>query len=154
MRRAAAMATAASAGTGSALSSLNNNANSSSSTNRPPSSPNDASSSSSTHMHQQLSQTHTILGPQRRRHRATPADNFHPRLITAQILSLQCFHYTIQGFLFQVNFLLYNTSITIDRIFTDQYVQLWHPAGWPDVAAIFFSALFGYVLPYHETSFF
>lgn len=42
--------------------------------------------------------------------------------------------------------MLYNTSITLDRIFTDRYVRLWQPAGWADVAAILLASLAGSVL--------
>lgn len=69
---------------------------------------------------------------------------FHPRLITAQIISLQCLHYFVLAFLVQFNALLYRTNITIDRIFTDQYVRVWHRSGWPDVCAILVASLVGY----------
>lgn len=72
-----------------------------------------------------------------------PAQVFHPKLITAQIITLQCWHYALLAFLIQVNHVLYKTSITIDRIFTDKYVRLWHTKGWPDVLAIIVASLFG-----------
>jgi hypothetical protein len=72
----------------------------------------------------------------------TGAD-FYPKLITSQIIALQCFHYFLLAFLFQVNHVLYNTSITIDRIFTDRYIHLWNSQGWPDVCAIFIGSLVG-----------
>lgn len=81
-----------------------------------------------------------------RSRRSTPQDTFHPKLITAQIVSMQCFHYFLLGFLFQVNYVLYNKSITVDRIFTDKYVRLWHTSGWADVSAIVLANLVGYVL--------
>lgn len=34
----------------------------------------------------------------------------------------------------------------MDRIFSDQYLHLWHSSGWPDVCAIFLSSLLGAVL--------
>jgi hypothetical protein len=71
---------------------------------------------------------------------------FHPNLITAQIVSLQCFQYLAQSILFQLNALIYKSSTaTLDRIFTDKYVHLWKAQGWPDCAAIFLAALVGYV---------
>eukprot|EP00977_Amphora_coffeiformis_P021897 scaffold10050_cov142-Amphora_coffeaeformis.AAC.6 len=71
---------------------------------------------------------------------------FHPNLITAQIVSFQCFQYLAQSVLFQINALLYeNSTVSVDRLFTDKYVHLWHSQGWPDCAAIFFAALIGYV---------
>jgi hypothetical protein len=45
--------------------------------------------------------------------------------------------------LFQINYLFYRTSITIDRIFTDSYVRIWHRSGWPDVCAIVLASLAG-----------
>jgi hypothetical protein len=53
-------------------------------------------------------------------------------------------HYFLLSFLFQVNYVLYNIPITIDRIFTDQYVRLWGAQGWADVAAILITSLAGY----------
>jgi hypothetical protein len=73
-------------------------------------------------------------------------NKFHPRLITAQIVSFQCFQYFAQSVLFQLNAVLYsNSAVTVDRIFTDQYVHLWKSQGWPDCLAIFFAGLVGYV---------
>ena len=57
---------------------------------------------------------------------------------------MQCMHYFLLSFLFQVNYVLYNIPITIDRIFTDQYVRLWGAQGWADVAAILITSLAGY----------
>ena len=72
---------------------------------------------------------------------------FHPNLITAQIVSFQCFQYLAQSILFQINALLYeNSTVSVDRLFTDKYVHLWKVQGWPDCAAIFFAALVGYVI--------
>lgn len=69
---------------------------------------------------------------------------FHPNLITAQIVSFQCFQYLAQSILFQINALLYeNSSVSVDRLFTDKYVHLFKAQGWPDCAAIFFAALVG-----------
>jgi hypothetical protein len=72
--------------------------------------------------------------------------SFHPKLITLQIISMQCLHYFLLAFLFQLNYVLYNKSITIDRIFTDHYVRLWNPSGWADVSAILLTSLAGYVV--------
>lgn len=67
-------------------------------------------------------------------------------MITLQIISLQCFHYFTLAFLFQVNSVLYQTTVTIDRIFTDRYLTLWVASGWADVAAIVVGSLVGSVL--------
>ena len=58
---------------------------------------------------------------------------------------MQCLHYFLLGLFFQINAVLYGHSITIDRIFTDQYVQLWNTSGWPDCFAIVLAAIAGYV---------
>lgn len=69
---------------------------------------------------------------------------FNPRLIFSQIVSLQCFHYVILGLLFQINFLFFGRSITIDRIFTDEYIKMWSTKGLPDTIAVLISSIAGY----------
>jgi len=59
--------------------------------------------------------------------------NFNPYLIFCQIVAMQCCHYLFLGILVQINHILYGQSITIDRMFTDEYV------GWPDAFAVFLS---------------
>jgi hypothetical protein len=76
---------------------------------------------------------------------ASPSKAFNPKLIFSQIVAIQCFHYLILGFFFQVNHVLYNTSITIDRIFTDKYLNLWSIGGWADNIAVLLASLVGYV---------
>ena len=72
--------------------------------------------------------------------------NFNPRLIFSQIVAMQCCHYLFLGILFQLNHILYGQSITIDRMFTDEYIQIWHTIGWPDSFAVFLSySIVGYV---------
>lgn len=70
-------------------------------------------------------------------------NQFNPKLIFSQIVALQCFHYLLLGFIFQINHVVFNTSITIDRIFTDQYLHLWKSQGWPDDFAVLLSYLLG-----------
>jgi hypothetical protein len=82
---------------------------------------------------------------QQQRREEAALSSFHPKLITLQIISMQCLHYFLLAFLFQLNYVLYNKSITIDRIFTDHYVRLWNPSGWADVSAILLTSLAGYV---------
>ena len=48
--------------------------------------------------------------------------------------------------LLQINSFLYGTTVTLDRIFTDEYVQLWHVNGWPDCCAILLASVAGSVL--------
>ena len=78
--------------------------------------------------------------------RQASTKNFNPRLIFSQIVALQCFHYLFLGLLFQINHVLYGQSVTIDRMFTDEYLKVWH-GGWQDAFAVFLSyAVVGYVL--------
>mmetsp|Transcript_13015 Transcript_13015/g.37118 ORF Transcript_13015/g.37118 Transcript_13015/m.37118 type:complete len:244 (-) Transcript_13015:696-1427(-) len=80
---------------------------------------------------------------------AKPGTNsvaFNPRLIFSQIVALQSFHYLTLGFCIQCNHVVYGSSITIDRIFTSQYFDIWTGEGWVDNAAVLISALVGSVL--------
>ena len=74
------------------------------------------------------------------------AQTFNPRLILSQIISLQSFHYVILGIIFQINHVLFGTSITIDRIFTSKHLDIWSATGWIDNSAILFSSLIGSLL--------
>ena len=70
---------------------------------------------------------------------------FNPKLIFSQIVAMQCFHYLVLGFMFQINHVLYSTSITVDRMFTDKYLRLWSLIGWADNMAVLLSSIVGYV---------
>ena len=48
--------------------------------------------------------------------------------------------------LFQINHLFTGSSVTLDRIFTSKYLQLWTAKGWADNSAIILSSVFGAVL--------
>mmetsp|Transcript_7750 Transcript_7750/g.11102 ORF Transcript_7750/g.11102 Transcript_7750/m.11102 type:complete len:183 (-) Transcript_7750:1411-1959(-) len=72
--------------------------------------------------------------------------SFNPRLIFAQIVSMQCFHYLLLGFIFQINHVFFSTSVTIDRIFTAKYIKIWSSEGWADSGAILLSSLLGAAL--------
>jgi hypothetical protein len=74
---------------------------------------------------------------------ANNAALFNPRLILSQIISLQSFHYLVLGVIFQINHVLFATSITMDRIFTAKYLDVWSAAGWIDNAAVLMSSLIG-----------
>jgi hypothetical protein len=71
------------------------------------------------------------------------SNNFNPKLIFSQIVAIQCFHYLILGLMFQINHFVFATSVTIDRIFTDDYLTVWTWMGWVDSSAILLSYLFG-----------
>lgn len=75
--------------------------------------------------------------------RAGTHQQYNPKLIAAQIVALQCFHYSVLAVFFQVNHVLYGTSITIDRIFTDQYVRTSFSLGWADAMAMLLSSILG-----------
>eukprot|EP01082_Thalassiosira_pseudonana_P000219 g205.t1 g205 contig1:494735-495419(-) len=77
---------------------------------------------------------------------AAQAAQFNPRLILSQIVALQSFHYLVLGFILQVNHVLFATSVTVDRIFTAKYLDLWTALGWVDNAAVLVSSLVGSVL--------
>jgi hypothetical protein len=70
---------------------------------------------------------------------------FNPRLILSQIIALQSFHYVVLGIIFQINHLLFATSITLDRIFTSKFLDIWSALGWIDNAAVLTSSIIGYV---------
>jgi protein SYS1 len=75
----------------------------------------------------------------------TSSQIFNPKLIFSQIVAIQCFHYLMLGLTFQINHLIFGTSITVDRIFTDKFLTVWTWIGWIDSSAIVFSYFFGYV---------
>mmetsp|Transcript_31423 Transcript_31423/g.65712 ORF Transcript_31423/g.65712 Transcript_31423/m.65712 type:complete len:189 (+) Transcript_31423:132-698(+) len=75
-----------------------------------------------------------------------PQAQFNPRLILAQIISLQAFHYFLLGILFQINHVLFATTVTVDRIFTAKYLDVWSAIGWVDNAAILISSILGSIL--------
>ncbi len=88
-----------------------------------------------------------IMTPSGRRAPTNHNDKaFNPRLIFSQIVAMQCFHYVILGFLVQVNYVVFGTSITLDRVFSDKYVSLWTAVGWADTIAILLTSLVGSVL--------
>uniref|UniRef100_A0A7S2N3N9 Protein SYS1 homolog n=1 Tax=Helicotheca tamesis TaxID=374047 RepID=A0A7S2N3N9_9STRA len=83
-------------------------------------------------------------------HQNTPSSNnssssstFHPKLIISQIIALQCFYYAILGFIFQINHVIFATSITMDRIFTSKYLDVWSATGWIDNSAVLTSSVAG-----------
>mmetsp|Transcript_9725 Transcript_9725/g.13748 ORF Transcript_9725/g.13748 Transcript_9725/m.13748 type:complete len:184 (-) Transcript_9725:137-688(-) len=71
------------------------------------------------------------------------SNSFHPKLITAQIISLQSIHYLVLSILFQMNYFLFGKNITIDRIFTVDHLNIWEGRSWPDVGAILLSSIIG-----------
>lgn len=71
---------------------------------------------------------------------------FNPKLIVSQMVALQSIHYFILCFFVQANHFVFGTSITIDRIFTAQYLNIWTHEGWIDNSAILLSSLTGAIL--------
>jgi len=74
---------------------------------------------------------------------APSTTSFNPVLIFSQIATLQCFHYFILGSTLQVNSVLFGTSVTLDRIFTANYLDLWSATGWIDNGATLASSVVG-----------
>jgi len=74
------------------------------------------------------------------------SSQFHPKLITSQIIALQSIHYLILSILIQVNHILFGSTITIDRIFTADYINIWSAEGWVDGGAILLSSILGSVV--------
>jgi len=48
-------------------------------------------------------------------------------------------HYLFLGIFFQINHVLYGQSVTIDRMFTDDYLIIRQGRGWADALAVFLS---------------
>jgi len=59
---------------------------------------------------------------------------------------MQCLHYVFLGFLFQVNYVVFGASITLDRVFSDKYVKMWTLIGWADTSAVLVASLMGSLL--------
>ena len=89
--------------------------------------------------------TNSKRGGTSSRSRKDDKKDFNPRLIFSQIVAMQCFHYVFMGLLFQINYLFFGSNITIDRIFTDQYIKMWSSKGLPDTFAVLLSSIVGYV---------
>ena len=68
---------------------------------------------------------------------------FHPKMITAQIVALQCFQYLTQSIFIEINYMFMNIPPSVDRIFTDKYIHIWRREGWADCFVILLSALTG-----------
>ena len=95
---------------------------------------------------------------------------FYPRLIATQIVAIQCFHYFILTLLYEMNAMIFtgNTShmtfvaklptpssppfssslapitttyLSLDRIFTDQYIHLYRLSSYPDILTVFAAAI-------------
>lgn len=71
---------------------------------------------------------------------------FNPKLIFSQIVAIQSLHYLILSFLFQISYVLSGSYITIDRIFTNKYIQLWTKEGWIDNITILLSCFINAML--------
>jgi len=71
---------------------------------------------------------------------------FNPTLIFSQIMALQCFHYFFSGLLMEINNVLFGTSVTLDRLFTAEYLDLRTTPGWIDNGSILVSYIIGALL--------
>ncbi|KAL3761076.1 hypothetical protein ACHAWU_005213 [Discostella pseudostelligera] len=90
--------------------------------------------------------SYSSLGAHHNNSSSAQAQLFNPRLILSQIIALQSFHYVVLGIIFQVNHVLFATSITLDRIFTSKYLDIWSALGWIDNAAVLMSSVIGSLL--------
>ena len=70
-------------------------------------------------------------------------NRFNPKLIFSQIVAIQSIHYLVLSFLFQINYVLFGTHITIDRVFTGRYLDLWTREVWIDNGAVLLSSVVG-----------
>jgi hypothetical protein len=93
---------------------------------------------------------------------------FYPKLIATQIVAIQCFHYFILTLLYEINAMIFTidlsritftaqmsstisssssltpiatTYMSLDRIFTDQYIHLYHLSSYPDIITVFVAAI-------------
>ena len=92
---------------------------------------------------------------------------FYPRLIATQIVGIQCFHYFILTLLYEINAMIFTintthitfvakmsssslsssltpiatTYMSLDRIFTDQYIHLYRLSSYPDIITVFVAAI-------------
>jgi protein SYS1 len=92
---------------------------------------------------------------------------FYPKLIATQIVAIQCFHYFILTLLYEMNAMIFaidishisfvvktsssplssslspiaTTYMSLDRIFTDQYIHLYHLSSYPDIITVFIAAI-------------
>ena len=71
------------------------------------------------------------------------SNRFNPKLIFSQIVAIQSIHYLVLSFLFQISYVLTGSTITIDRIFTTKYLNLWSTEGWIDNSAVLLSSIVG-----------
>jgi protein SYS1 len=85
---------------------------------------------------------------------------FYPKLIATQIIAIQCFHYVILTILYEVNAIVFTvdtshitmkqssassrsistTYMSLDHIFTDQYIHLYRLSSYPDIITTFIAA--------------
>lgn len=95
---------------------------------------------------------------------------FYPRLIATQIVAIQCFHYFILTLLYEINAMIFTidpsrttfvakmssssaplslssltpiatTYMSLDRIFSDQFIHLYHLSSYPDIITVFVAAI-------------
>lgn len=71
------------------------------------------------------------------------ANTFNPRLIFSQMTALQSIHYLVLSIIFQINHFTFGTTVTIDRMFTAKYLNIWERNEWVDCSAILLSSVIG-----------
>jgi hypothetical protein len=129
---------------GNASSSDRSSTISNNNSNGPP--PSLRSSSSSSILNQQVVQP-IMISSIHALNVARGSSNFNPQLIISQIVCLQCYYYIALGLIFQCNYILFGLgSITLDRLFTDTYLNIWSAAGWVDNGAVLSASIVGAIL--------
>jgi protein SYS1 len=68
---------------------------------------------------------------------------FQPTLIILQILALQCFYYLAMGSIWIIPHILFEHSLSLGRLFSDQYVDFSSWSGWVDTICTFTSGIVG-----------
>jgi protein SYS1 len=72
-------------------------------------------------------------------------DVWDPRLITAQICTVQCVHYIAQGFVFGLFHLLFGSRLHLDLFFAWETTTVLDAPGWMVICNSLIVALFGAV---------
>jgi protein SYS1 len=69
------------------------------------------------------------------------AKDFDPRLISLQIVCVQCSYYLFFGIVLLASHFVFGTEVSLAHFFTDTYINF--STGWPDVFASVVSAIAG-----------
>ena len=76
--------------------------------------------------------------------RLVDSDMFDPILIILQIISMQCGYYFLKGSIFVAADTVFDVNLSLDHLFTGQYIQLTAFSGVLESCVNFLSAAAGY----------